>query len=253
MKTLFDTDEDSGSVKSLVKALAILEAVSVLEKPSTAEVGLYLGISRPTVHRIVQTLVGHQYIDQDIHTGRLSIGYAVLPLSASQLDSNRLRLEALPHLKTLSQVTGERSNFGVLYRNRLLYLAGIEKPDLPQIYTRFGRTAPAHCCSLGKAILAFSPEDVVNELVEKEPLKPQTPNTITTIDALRADLAEVRRRGLATDREEHMANSFCVAAPIFDSHMRVVGAIGLSGRALEPLLDHTKLLTQTAERISHVL
>ncbi|MBU1175737.1 MAG: IclR family transcriptional regulator [Alphaproteobacteria bacterium] len=251
--TLFDADEDHGSVKSLVKALSILEAVAEMDKPSTAEVGIFLGISRPTVHRIVQTLVTHGYIDQDPHSGRLSIGYAVLPLSASQLDTNRLRLEALPHLTILSSTTGERSNLGVLYRNRLLYLAGIEKPDLPQIYTRFGKTAPAHCCSLGKAILANSPELSVSQLVAKEPLTAQTDNTITDFGALREDLAETRRRGFAIDRAEHMANSYCVAAPIFNSRMQVLGAIGLSGRALEPLLAHTKLLTQTAERISHVL
>ena len=248
-----DVDGERGAVKSLVKALAVLEAVGTLEKPSIAELAVYLGIARPTAHRIVRTLVAQGYLDQDTQSGRLAIGLAVLPLSASQLDSNRLRLEALPHLTTLSEATGERSNLGVLHRNRVLYLAGIEKPSLPQIYSRFGKTAPAHCSSLGKAILSRTGEKAIRALLEQEPLVPQTERTITDLDAFLKDLSDARERGIAIDREEHMEGSFCVAAPIFDSRMRVVGAIGLSGRAVEPLLEHSRLLTQTAERISHVL
>ena len=67
------------------------------------------------------------------------IGYSVLQLSARLLDSNRLRIEALPHLQALANLTGERTNLGILHRNKVLYLAGVEKPSLPTIYSRFGQ------------------------------------------------------------------------------------------------------------------
>ena len=81
-----------------------------------------------------------------------------------------MRIEALPHLQHLAHVSGERTNLGVLHKNKVLYLAGVEKPTLPTIYSRFGKTAPAHCCSLGKAILAHLPERQVHELIRAEPL-----------------------------------------------------------------------------------
>lgn len=109
-----NVDCDRGAAKSLVKSFAILEAVSTLENLSTAEISVYLAIARPTTHRIVRTLVAQGYLNQEPQSRRLSIGLAVLLLSASQLDNNRLRLVALPHLTTLSEATGQRSNLGVL-------------------------------------------------------------------------------------------------------------------------------------------
>lgn len=247
-------DPDRSAVKSLAKALDLLEAVAAAERaPTIAEVAIGAGIARPTAYRLVESLVAEGYLVQDPIDGRLSIGFAVLPLAASLLDSNRVRVEALPHLEALARRTGVRVNLGILYRNRVLYLAGVEKPSLPTIYSRFGKTAPAHCCSLGKAILAHLPEADVRALVAATGLVAQTPNTITVLKRFLQDLAEIRTRGYAIDREEHLPGSFCVAATIFDARRRPVGAIGLSGSALEPLVAETDNLRHTAEVISHVV
>ena len=77
----------------------------------------------------------------------------MLRLAASLLDSSLIRLESLPHLENLARITGERVNLGILHRHQMLYLAGVEKPSLPTIYSRFGKTSPAYCSSLGKSIL----------------------------------------------------------------------------------------------------
>ena len=249
-----NSDDDRGAVKSLQKALAIMEAVGAAETPPRiAEVALMAGISRPTAHRIVQTLIAEGYLVQDAQSGRLSVGYSVLMLSASLLDRSRLRLEALPHLQALANLTGERTNLGILHQNRVLYLAGVEKPSLPTIYSRFGKTAPAHCCSLGKAVLAHLPEKEVQAIIAAEPLVAQTPSSITSVARFFEELEATRQQGYATDRREHMVNSCCVAATIFDGQNRAVGAIGVSARDLEPLLAHIPVLRHTAELISHVI
>jgi IclR family acetate operon transcriptional repressor len=241
-------------LKSLQKALALLEEVAVAERPPRiAEVALAVGISRPTAYRIVQTLIAEGYLFQDPNSGRLSIGYSVLGQSASLLDGNRMRIEALPHLQHLAQVSGERTNLGILHKNKVLYLAGVEKPTLPTIYSRFGKSAPAHCCSLGKAILAHLPEKEVHELIRAEPLIAQTPNSITSTARFFGELEDIRKRGYATDNQEHMAQSVCIAATIFDGQNRAVGAIGISGKRMESLIPHVPVLRLTADKISHVL
>jgi IclR family KDG regulon transcriptional repressor len=242
------------AVKSLRKALSVLNAVAAADRPLTvAEVALRAGIARPTAYRFVQTLVAEGSLAQDASDGRLSIGFAVLPLAASLLDRNRMRLEALPHLNTLAQQSGERANLGILYRDRVLYIAGVEKPALPTIYSRFGKTAPAHCCSLGKAILAYLPEPEVRALLGRQPLIAHTPASIISRAAFDKELEEIRLRGYALDRAEHVPGSFCLAAPIFDARHRPLGAIGVSGRELEPLIKHHPLVQHTAEVISHLL
>lgn len=247
-------DDDHGLMTSVQKALAVLKTVSECSvPPRIAEIAIKTGISRPTAYRIVRALIAEGYLVQDAHSGRLSIGFSVLSLSASILDQNRLRLEALPHLQSLALLAEERVNLGILHRNRVLYLAGIEKPSLPAIYTRFGKTAPAHCCSLGKAILAHLPQAELHALLASEPLVAYTPHSITSMPHFMEELQAARHKGYATDREEHVVGSYCLATPIFDSASRPIGAIGFSGRALEPLLEHVKVLRDTAELISHVL
>ena len=109
---------DISAVKSLRKALSVLDAVACAARPLTvAEVAVNAGIARPTAYRFVQTLVSAGYLAQDPVDGRLSIGFAVLPLASSLLDRNRLRIEALPHLHNLANKTGERANLGILYRD----------------------------------------------------------------------------------------------------------------------------------------
>ncbi|MBX3598246.1 MAG: IclR family transcriptional regulator [Rhizobiaceae bacterium] len=248
-----DRDSDKGGVKSLRKALALLEAVgSSLRPVSPSEVALAVGISRPTAYRIIGTLVDEGYLVQNPESGRLTVGYSTLQIAASILDSNRLRLESLPHLQDLSKLTGERTNLGIIHRNQVLYLAGVEKPSLPTIYTRFGKTAPVHCCSLGKAILSHLPEDEMLQIVNAAPLHAQTPNSITSMTRFREELDATRQRRFATDIEEHMINSSCIAAPIF-SNGRAIAAIGISSSSdkFESIKKHIDELIYTAEIISH--
>src|SRR6185437_15588358 len=76
-------DDDRGMIKSLQKALALLEEVAMAERPPRiAEVALAVGISRPTAYRIVQTLIAEGYLFQDPNSARLFIGYSVLRQSA---------------------------------------------------------------------------------------------------------------------------------------------------------------------------
>jgi IclR family KDG regulon transcriptional repressor len=247
-------DAEQGSVKCLRKALGILQAVATAEHgPTIAEVARHAGVARPTAYRIVQTLIAEGHLVQDPVDGRLAIGFSVLPLAASLLDRNRLRLEALPHLQRLAQHTGQRVNLGILNRNRVMYLAGIEKPSLPTIYSRFGKTVPAHCNSLGKAILAYLPPEELQALIRAAPLTVHTPNTIRTLVLLQRELNETKSRGYALDRGEHVAGSFCIANAVFDARNRPIAAIGLTGQALGPLLEHAPLLAQIAELISHQL
>jgi DNA-binding IclR family transcriptional regulator len=249
-----EAELDRSAVKSLRKALAVLDVVAAAEHPlSIAEIALRAGIARPTAYRLVKTLVTDGHLIENTIDARISIGFAVLPLAASLLDRNRLRVEALPHLHTLAQQTGERVNLGILHRDRVLYLAGVEKPALPTIYSRFGKTVSAHCCSLGKAILAHLPENDVRALLVRQPLTAHTPNSITNLTSFMKELRETRERGYAVDRAEHVAGSYCVATTIFNGRNEPVGAIGLSGRALDALIKHKTVLRQTAELISHVL
>ena len=176
----------------------------------------------------------------------------MLQLAASLLDTNRLRVEAIPQLDQLARTCGERTNLGILHRGEVLYLAGVEKPNLPMIYSRFGKTAAAHCSSLGKAILAALPENEVETILENTELARLTKNTITERQALGKELARIRKQGYALDREEHTLGTFCAACAIIVEG-RPVGAIGATSRSMEALTEHLEAIRHTAEVIAHRL
>jgi len=243
-----------GYVKTMAKTFRILEIIGQSSEPmSIADVATTTGIPRPTAHRFIQTLLILGYLEQSIVDKRVKIGLKLLPLTANVLDNNKLRLSALPYLQKIAQKTNHRVNLGVIVENRVLYLAGIEKPNLPNIYSYFGKTAPVHCCSLGKAVLAYLSEDEIIEICQTDNLRPMTNNSILTIDKLLGELEETRIRGYAIDNAEHNINEFCVAVTIFGINHKPVGSLGLSSRSLEHLHKEVDILKETTEIISHIL
>lgn len=243
----------SSAVLTLVKALDVLEAVAGTSGMTVAEIAAKVGLNRSTTHRLVQTLKAMHYLQPTPGGRGFEVGLKLLPLAARQLDTNRVRLAALPHLNALAQDSGERVNLGVLFDGELLYLAGVEKPSLPNMYSRFGKLAPIHCSSLGKAIIAQYPDDEVRTMLGAKPLVRQTENTIVEIDALLRDLDETRRRGFAFDNQEHLTNAFCIAAPVFDGGDRPCAAVGITGSDRDLVLGMAPKVKRAAEIITHVL
>jgi DNA-binding IclR family transcriptional regulator len=239
-------------VRTLAKALDVLEAVSDSGGLSVAGIASIVGLNRTTTHRLVQALAQAGYLQASENGRGYDVGLRVLPLAARHLDNNRVRLAALPYLNSLAQQTGERVNLGILFDGELLYLAGVEKPSLPNVYSRFGKLAPVHCCSLGKAILAHLSKDEQSAIIEQRPLSRHTANTIVDPEALVGELAEIRRRGYATDDQEHIDNVWCVAAPIFDGG-RATAAVGVSGGNRDKVFGMADDVRHAAEIISHIL
>jgi DNA-binding IclR family transcriptional regulator len=88
-------------------------------------------------------------------------------------------------------------------------------------------TDNAHALAMGKVVLARLRPDALARYVGRG-LSRYTPSTITTLDELSRELAEVRGNGYAVDREEFDRDFCCVAAPVLDEHGRLAGVLGLS-------------------------
>jgi DNA-binding IclR family transcriptional regulator len=99
-------------------------------------------------------------------------------------------------------------------------------PKLPGLKTRVGDSA--HAVALGKVVLALAAPEVLERYVRRPGLRRFTAHTITDPDALRAELAEARRRGYAVEREEFDDDFCCVAAPVRDARGRFLAVIGIS-------------------------
>jgi DNA-binding IclR family transcriptional regulator len=184
-------------------------------------------LNRATVYRFCQTLLQLGYLE-DAGDRRLRPGLKAVSLARAALSSHELPDLALPHLRRLRRETGETVNMALLDGAHVVYVSRLLSDDLLALRLFVGSRLPAYASSLGRAILAYLPEDEVQELIDQLPLQPLTEYTIVNRAQLLAELQRVRRRGYAINNQEFVLGIFGIAAPIFDVSGRPVAAINLS-------------------------
>ena len=208
-----------------------------------------------TAHRLLGTLVARGYAAQSPNSGRYLLGYKLLELTSGLQDRlHRLKTAARPHLEAIQAETGETTNLVVLEGRDVVYVDKVDGTRSVRLFLEVGRAIPAHTSGAGKAILAWrSPEDVA-ALLGASPLQASTSHTITTLDALEQDLKRIRRRGFATDNEEHEEGVGCVGTPVFDHRGVSIAAMSVSGPTSRILNAETAdlgaLLREHAEAVS---
>ena len=230
MSTIEDTDRKAptGEAKALVKGIAALNAIAAEPRGlALIDVARAADLPKATAHRLLVTLVDTGLV-RPLGDGRYGLGSHCLALGDAFLDAIDLRTEALNQMRLLVDATGETCHLGILSDDRVVYIEKLDSPHPIRMYSRVGATNPAATTSLGKAILAFSGEDVVDRVYGRG-IPQRTPATVTDRDEAVRLLAEVRRQGYATDDVENEEGIRCVAAPILDHQALPVGGISISG------------------------
>lgn len=245
-------------IQALDRAVAILRAFDAPQPELTLrEIAARSGLHKSTAFRILSTLERHGMIDQNPLSGEYRLGMELFALG--QLAVARLDLLEIvrPFLVRLSERTKESAHLGTLRGGRVLYLDKVEGRHSLLMVSRVGDTAPAHCTSLGKAMLACLEDEEARRLLSGRAWTRPTPHTLRGLDALLADLAATRRRGYAVDDEELNVGVRCVGAALRDYTGGMVGAISvaapsarLPAAGLSALGD---LLRRTAAEISGLI
>jgi DNA-binding IclR family transcriptional regulator len=215
-----------GSIQSIDRATAILKALaSGPRRLGVSELADRLGLARPTVHGLLQTLQAHGFVEQDRNSDKYQLGPGLLQLGYSYLDLNELRSRSIGYADRLSVRAAAAVRVGVMHGLNVVVVHHVFKPDVAFGVLEVGLQLPLHASSLGKAILAFSPEQVVEDLLS-DPLPKLTKRTLEAA-ALRQELAMIRDQGVATERDEAVLGESSAASPIFDHGGQAVGAIGV--------------------------
>jgi DNA-binding IclR family transcriptional regulator len=215
-----------GSIQSIDRATAILKALaSGPRRLGVSELADRLGLARPTVHGLLQTLQSHGFVEQDRHSDKYQLGPGLLQLGYSYLDLNELRARSIGYADRLATRASASVRVGVMHGSNVVVVHHVFRPDSAFGVLEVGLQLPLHASSLGKAILAFSPDQTIEDLLA-DPLPRLTKRTLTE-DALRNELRIVRDQGVATERDEAVLGESSAASPIFDHGGNAVGAIGV--------------------------
>lgn len=221
-------NQRKNTIQSIDRAAAILEALAGgPRRLGVSELADRLKLARPTVHGLLQTLQSHGFVEQDVVSEKYQLGPGLLQLGYSYLDLNELRGRSVAYADHLARRTGAAVRVGVEYGSSVVVVLHVFRPDTTMQIPEVGQRLPLYASALGKAILAFSPKQVLDDLVE-EPIPRLTKRTMTAA-ALRQALPIVRDQGVATEHDEAILGESSVAAPIFDHAGAIAGAIGVVG------------------------
>jgi len=241
-------------INSVLKAIKIMDLFSASETRLTlAEISSRLDMPKSTAHNLLNTLRSEGYIekvDQDLY----ALGAAPIMLTQRARVNVEIRDPAAPLLRQLADNTRKSVYLTVKNGDYALYIYAVESSRRLLARTAVGDQVPMHCTSVGKAILAFLPEEEVKAILGRIGLPIFTENTIDGLNALQNELTQTRQRGYSLDTGEHEANTYCIGAPIFDQRGRVIAACSISGSSpnivTDGLADLSAQVMHTAEEIS---
>jgi DNA-binding IclR family transcriptional regulator len=216
-------------IEVLGKALDILDVFAKAEEPrlSLQEISKVTGLNKNTVFRALYTLAEHGYVVKRKHDYEL--GSKLVDLSHAKLRQRDLLAVTGGYMDALRVRFRETVNLGVLASGQVRYVDVRESPERFRLAERIGASDSLHSTALGKCHMAWMPFEEVKRLLKAQGMERLTPTTITTLAAMKDELAKVRNVGYAVDREESMAGAFCVAVPILDGKCAPVAAMSISG------------------------
>ena len=215
-------------LSSVANSIRLTKAFSEDEyEMGISALAMRLGLAKSTVHRLATTLVEYDILEQNKETGKYRLGLALFELGTMvrrKMDTNS---GAQVQIHALADETGETVQLAILDHLSVLYIRIRESRQAVRMSSGLGSRAPAHCTGVGKALIAFQPPEIVQQIIDNG-LKRYTQGTITDPERLRAELATIRQKGYAIDDEEIEVGLRCIAAPIRDHSGQVTAAISVA-------------------------
>ena len=225
-------EDDQPGVKTLDKGLRILDFIIGSQRSfGVSEIANEFGMDKGSAYRFLTTFDRYGVLHQDKQSRKYGLGTRFLVWASRANSLATIVSVARPSLEELARVTGLEAHLALM-SHRTGVLVDTASPNTP-LSTRslIGLQEPLHNTALGKALLAFLPDDEMRALIETIPLTKATEKTIVDRTILIESLMEIRRTGVATDRGEFFPFLHCFASPVFDETDHVVASIGVSAVA----------------------
>jgi DNA-binding IclR family transcriptional regulator len=204
------------------------------------------GLPLTTTHRLVGELVECGFLERDA-AATFHIGLRLWEIASLAPRGLGLRELALPFMEDLFAVTSENVQLAVREGHESVFVERIAGRTAVPVFTRVGGRFPLHPTGVGRVLLAFAPPEV-QETVLAGPLTSYTPLTVTSPDALRRILADVRAHGFSVNDRQVSMETMSVAAPVRGADGSVVAAVSLVVQAGSAVPAALAPVVQTAAR-----
>jgi DNA-binding IclR family transcriptional regulator len=255
--TLALTAPMSDSNKPTMRQFALLEALAKMDRFATLQTLVEeTGLPKPTVHRMLQQLESAGMVQRDGDGRQYTTGLRLRHLAESVLLNNTVHGARHLVLRQLVEAVGETCNLTAFNGSEVVYLDRVETPAPLRFYLHSGSVVPAHCSATGKLFLSQMTTGQRRRLLGQVELERFTPKTLSSFDAIEQEIAEVKRSGVAYDREEYLPGLLCVAVLVQSSNRP--SNLGLAVQAPimrmtpEKALNYIPLLQRAAKALQAI-
>lgn len=215
-------------VPALVKADKLIRYIGQNKRASFTHIYEDLNLPKSSTYSLLITLEDLGFIRQ-IPSGEYAIGLKFFELGAMAADSLDLRAEARPIVKKLATDVQLTTHLGVLQGTCGTYIVKEEIEHQLQITSWEGKSIRLLSSGIGKALLAWQPVSLLEEILQKTKIEAHTTKTIVEPEKLIEELAIIRKRGWAIDDEEDGWGIRCVASVVRDMSTQVVASLSVCG------------------------
>jgi len=221
-------------INALDRALDMLDYIYRQGKEvSVTQISTDLDVYKSTVHRTLATLEAKNYVERNPETGKYSLGMRIFIMGNSIERKTGLATIIKPFAHELHSEFNETVNVSILeyVPGEVPYSIIISKEEGRQglcFTPSIGTRNEIHSSASGKCLVAFD-DSVDLSVFENHVMERYTPNTITNLASLKAEIVKARQLGYAVDAEEREIGLTCIAAPIFNANKHAVAAISISG------------------------
>ncbi len=244
-------------IKSLTKALNVLETLVDRGEMQVAELSEALAMPKTSIHRMLTALESRGYVRQDQRSLGYSASLKLFELGRKIVQKLEFVELASPLLVELAGKTGETVNLGILDGIEVICIHKVESPHHLRIEQPLGSREKAYRAAMGKTILAFLPTPQTQRLLREHPIVVSTAKSLESVAAIEHELEHIRNCGYAVDDEEGTLGVRCVGAPVFQGDSRVVAGISVAGPTVRmneaQLHDYAVLVQDTARELSRQL
>jgi DNA-binding IclR family transcriptional regulator len=217
--------------QSVQKAFALLRSFRGAEEwVSNAELSRRSGLSEACAHRLMKTMEEIGAVVRD-RRGCYRPGMVLATLSKDVAIGELIRATSENVLIALASRLKGVVHVGALEQGMVTYTGKFGEPVSVPIPSHVGAQQEAYCSALGKVLLASLSVQQLEDFLHDGDFVALTPQTITTIGSLRAEIAAVRQRGYAVDNREVYQAICCIGAPIRDPDGNITAAISFADSA----------------------
>lgn len=194
---------------------------------SVSDLARTSGLHKSVVGRLMATMAANGFVFQDPVSRTYSIGPTAYAVGSAYEPYQVLDQIAHPMMAALTAECGHASYLGVPAADHYVFLLACESTRSIRVTIEIGEQRPYHTGAIGKALLAGLSDDDIAARVGPDPLPRMTPYSITSLDQLMVQIAEIRRTGIALNQNEAILGTGSVAVGIRSAQGATIAGLGI--------------------------